>query len=438
MNEKVKIEWTPFDLSGLAGSEKFHTGMFSWIFSGGCTGLRKGANYRILSKLTGQNINGEIVCIPESSPFDLLIRSNRFLIVVENKLSSATRYGQIQRYTELILSDVKEEPKREQKKSERRPYDKNLQDFKGDREAIGILLSLAGEKLTSTEGREYSDDCTYQTCKGKMIWLAVSYYELLEMLSDEANNMDSILQAYLRSLEYLCILHNTFLENHTNYPCVFKNANLKKTVKNPPNSECKSYITRNNLETGFQIALLRKILYQVMNKLNRDGISFQRTYVGETKGTGNFGVSLMEIPKDKEFLGFCFKEDFYIGFQYQGDALKVTFSRWEYDKSINKDFSDDENERNAFFERFKEVCTDTEVLGYRNLNKPRSKAYVSVSLNMDPNTKRCKREGLPERLQDKLILRESRKEDFVSLIVEECRLISEICKQVMKGEISKL
>ena len=391
-----KIDWTPFDRAGLTGSEKFHTAMLSWILSGECTGLTSGAHLRILANLTGLQISGEVRCIAESSPFDLLVQTEECLIVVENKLSSTAYSDQIETYSRKVSKPTGA-----------------LRRFKGNRKPIGLLLSLGCEMLPSVDGLTVTEEQVY----GEVIWRAVPYSRLLQLLQDESNGSDEVLQTYIVALGNLCLLLDAFLADHTSFQWVFENEHLKKMEKPAPANQSAKYIGRNNLESGFQIALLRRVLDQVVRSLHKRGLRTQGSYLGQSHGTGYFVIILLKIPNGADFLGYTFEKEFLLEFQYQGDTMKITFASARYKESSITDFGGEET-RKAFFGQFQHLIG--QQLKYPKLNKPRTKAYVSVSVNTDPSTPRFSRAKVPERLLDKPVLRYASRDKFVSKIVDEC------------------
>jgi hypothetical protein len=189
-------------------------------------------------------------------------------------------------------------------------------------------------------------------------WKPISFEKLRDCLKSiqwPADKKETIfIKEYVQTLDNLVNLFNEFVSNYKDFENVFTDGYKRKYEKDPFQNESKDYIRKNQLETIFQKAFLKIIAREA--EINYDEIR-------ETRGTALIQIYFREI----NVLG----ETFRLGFQFQGKTLKINLAHKDYADSEPGQMGEKliNTFRNSFFKQN----------GYESFNKPRSKAYISVS-----------------------------------------------------------
>ena len=127
--------------------------------------------------------------------------------------------------------------------------------------------------------------------------------------------------------------------------------------KSTYDNEYKDYIRKNQLETIFQKAFY----YKIKNELSIQTNGRYQENVQETHGNALIQINVNNIELDEN--------KFNIGVQLQGKTLKINLAANNYQNS-NKD------QIEKYIIKFKSIFMKND---FRKLNRPRTKAYVSVS-----------------------------------------------------------
>jgi len=311
---------TFFDSLMISDSERIHTQTLSWIFKLNGDIFPTLQKEKFVTRLFNleEQISIESVYIEtELNSIDLFLDFGKNQIIIENKLKSSEHSNQTTKYINSI------------------PEKFNSEKIKH----FGFLT------LTSDKPQNEN-------------WTPISFEKLLIELKKvnwKKNERDYIfVEEYINTLSNLVNVFNDFMTNHQKYSNVFNDGFKKKHDKNRYDDDYLDYVRVNQLETIFQKAFLNKIIGE---------IEFYDYEINETRGTALIQVKIKEVSINNE--------KFYIGFQFQGRTLKINVSHWDYGNS--KAEMIDENLIEAFgksFHRFND---------FNRLNKPRSKAYISVS-----------------------------------------------------------
>ena len=170
-----------------------------------------------------------------------------------------------------------------------------------------------------------------------------------------------IFKEYLVFLKKLVDIFSDFKENHFNYPTVFLDRKKKKIdkiyCKYPSANE--EFIGKNQLETIFQKCFLNRI----SNYFEKEMCS-----VSDTRGDALIDI-IFETVKIKN-------RNYNIFLQLQLDNIKFAIADNNYDKS-----------KKASIEPIIEIFESLKkgnTAGYNKLNRPKNRAYISLSKKMIP------------------------------------------------------
>lgn len=347
-----------FEYLGISDVERIHSQFFAWLFSTDCLAVSSDSKHKLLMTLFNAGIESEILRVhTEVSGIDILIETSNEIIVIENKLKSSQHSNQLTKYKEYSDRKFPQVPKR------------------------FYFLTLMGEK---------SNDVN---------WNRMSYYQMYEQLHKlpfkDGENHTVIVKEYLVFLQSLTSCVNDFLSSPHDYDMVFMDGKKKKIDKvdfvyATPNER---FIASNQLETILQKCFLHKLSEQIYTHI---------AFVSDTRGD-----ALIDFPIRS---GIAYKKRKYATIlQLQQDNIKFAFVISEGYGSSRKEWVEDAISS-------MELLRLENVHGYSKLNKPKSKAYVSVSkkLNikywkMEPsalkdfiNTEIANSERMTEFLVDKL------------------------------------
>ena len=314
---------TFFDSLMISDSERIHTQTLAWILKLDGSSFPTFQKTEFLKRLFGiaqlevaDNI--QIYVETEVNSIDLFVDCEGHQFIIENKLKSSEHSEQTKKYIQAI------------------PLNFNYSKSRN----FGFL-TLIKERATNQE------------------WLNISFEDLLRELDSVEWGKDTreyiFVEEYLKTLSNLVKVFNDFKANHENYSNVFNDGYKKKhDKKNYSYEPYQDYVRTNQLETIFQKAFIKQIA---------EDIELPEHYVTETRGTALIQIYLKEFSIKNE--------PFKLGLQFQGTTFKINLSHLKYDASRANQVDPE------LIMAFKE--TFYEQNDYKRLNKPRSKAYLSVS-----------------------------------------------------------
>lgn len=313
---------TFFDSLMISDSERIHTQTLAWIISLDDSIFPTCEKIQFLCTLF--NINGKIgfgqnvYVETELNKIDLFIETENYQFLIENKLKSSEHSNQTFRYIDSIPSQFEATNKTR----------------------IFGFLTLVKDEPMSQE------------------WIPISFEKLknsLEKVRWAGQQKETIfIKEYIQTLSNLTEVYNGFISDHKNFANVFTDGSKKKYEKERYENELQDYIRRNQLETIFQKAFLKTVLKNA---------KIDYIEIGETRGTALFQTFISEI----NVAGEIFK----LGFQFQGKTMKINL--------VHKNYADSKPEQvgERLIEIFKNVFHGQN--DYNSYNKPRNKAYISVS-----------------------------------------------------------
>ncbi len=320
-------EKSVFEHLSIADSERMHSEFLSWVFSENCFGISK-----INKKMLFENIFkirnfGNIESIgTEINKTDIFIESLSSVIIVENKLKSSQHSNQLKRYSEYI----------------KKCFEHKTHYF--------YFLTLIKEQDSDSE------------------WRSISYEDILEELNKtelEKHKHSFYIEDYILYLKKLIFVLKEVLDKSSDYKSVFEDGKVKKIEKlnREYNNPIEKFIALNQLETILQKAYLRNFLSnEKIVELNGD--------LNETHGT-----ALINFPLDFN-IKIGGKRLYCTFIQLQGYDIKFAFAIQEnYNKSDKKWI-------HKIIELFEEIEKEN-LYGFKKLNKPKTRAYISISKKME-------------------------------------------------------
>lgn len=311
---------TFFDYLGIAHLERTHSQTLSWILSKDNQGLSDIGKKDIIENLFRvSDIDVEYI-MTEFDKIDILIKAEKKVICIENKLNSSLRQEQLKNYEKII------------------------QEKFNDKELYFFVLTLI-EEINETSSN----------------WENISYSNLLNVLENiplNNNNDGLIIQEYIKTLRNLVSLKERFINDPTKYPNVFSDGYKKKSkklvTKNSIYNKEQGYIRDNQLETTFQ----RLYYHKVIQELNLE----EKLYVFETHGNA---ILATDFVKEKEFEG----KKYNFGFSFQAGTFKFFCIISDYKNSKKEDVN------LKIIDLFKDLSKEHSL----RLNKPRSKGQYSLT-----------------------------------------------------------
>ena len=313
-----------FEHMKMADSERIHSEFISWFFSDDCQAITEKQRIKTLNNIFKLRETDKILNIgTEIDKIDIFIETNNHILIIENKLKSSQHSNQLSEY----------------KKNIEFKYPKKQHQF--------IFLTLIKEQAKS-DG-----------------WIHISYHDLrnfLEKLELTKHRHSIFIHEYVIYLNRLLYILDEVINKPKEYDSVFINGSLKKSDKlhhNYKNNKEK-FIAENQLETIFQKAFLTDILaHKSFFKFN--------AFVTETRG-----VALVDFSLKRDI---NYNNRIYTTFiQMQGANLKFSFAIQDNYIKSKKEWIVEIIE---IFKSYKHK------FGYKRINSPKSKAYVSLSKKME-------------------------------------------------------
>lgn len=316
---------TFFEYIGIADMERIHSQILAWIFSTDCNALDEVQKRELLMTIFKLENVFEIKSIlTESQRIDILIETDSDLIVIENKLKSSQHSNQLERYVELFKRIHKVRPK-------------------------FYFLSLIDETVKDPN------------------WKRISYTKIFEALLElklSSSPHSVILAEYITYLGKLSGLLRDFQSNSTKYDMVFRDGKKKKAdkVNFIYKTEYEKFIADNQLETILQKSFLN-ILSQRIDKVS--------TFVTDTRGDAliDFHLKHNILFGGKRYMTMI---------QLQNDVVKFAFVIAEKYRASRKDWIQ------GVIPKMVELGSENRF-GYVKCNRPKTKAYISISKKLTQN-----------------------------------------------------
>lgn len=276
-----------FESLAIAGAERIHTQMIFWILTE-CSAYSQEAKSRLvceLFKVPAKHFE-KIECHTEFKNIDLLICTDEFIGILENKLKASQRQDQLKDYWERICE-----------------YRKDY--FPKATSMRAALLTLVDEPPEHPN------------------WCSTSYGDFLSALQSlpmrSVRTADAlIMKEYMATLQRLTRAVADFHKDHRSFPNVFTDGwktKFAKSASAPQLNAGRAYIASTHLETVLQKSFLRLILAEM--KLESSSV-----LLAETRGTAFFEIPLRTI----HYRGHAFS----LGFQLQGRTMKFNIGGRDY------------------------------------------------------------------------------------------------------------
>jgi hypothetical protein len=321
-NEEISF----FENLQIADSERIHSEFISWILSPSCKSISETEKYSFIDNLFGLVGTNQIIKSgTEIDNIDILIETNNFVLVIENKIKSSQHSNQLSRYKEFV--EIK---------------------YSGKQHRFIFLTLVKEQKIDNN-------------------WTHVSYYDIfqeLNMLNLLSNKHSTFVEDYLLYLTRLLSALNDVVANPIKYAYVFENGSMKKSNKLHLKFENKieEFIAKNQLETIFQKAFLTKLLDdERIRKFNGT--------LTDTRGT-----ALIDFPL-KINISIGEKRLYTTFIQIQGDNIKFAFA-------IQENYLDSKRAWIQPITNIFKVFKKQNISGFNKFNPPKSLAYVSISKKM--------------------------------------------------------
>lgn len=327
---------TFFEYLGIADMERIHSQILAWIFSSDFNALNEKQKIDLLEKVFGlQNVQSIKTILTEAYRIDIIIETDSELIVIENKLKSSQHSDQLTRYVNQFKKSHKVQPK-------------------------FYFLTLVEEKVKDTN------------------WKRISYqhiYNCFSSLQLVDNSHAVIFEEYRIYLGKLNSLLQEFRLNTAKFDMVFLDGKKRKEDKVAfiYQNEHERFIADNQLETILQKSFLNS-LSQCITKVE--------SHVMETRGD-----ALIDFFLEGNIL--INKKAYNTMIELQGNIIKFAFVI-----SGTKEYNSSKKEwvKDAVY--VMEEIAKSNPFGYFKCNKPKSKAYISISKKLNQNYWHMKFEDL--------------------------------------------
>ena len=317
-----------FEYLGISDVERIHSQFFAWLFSADCLAVNSNSKHKLLMALFKTGPESKILRVhTEVSGIDILIETSNEIIVIENKLKSSQHSNQLIKYKEYCDHKFPQTPKR------------------------FYFLTLTGEK---------SNDVN---------WMRMSYHQMYVQLQklplSENENHTVIVKEYLVFLYRLTSCVNDFISRPHEYDMVFMDGKKKKIDKIDfvYATSNERFIASNQLETILQKCFLHGLSEQIDTNI---------AFVSDTRGDAliDFPIRFGILHKKREYSTIL---------QLQQDNIKFAFAIFgEGYVTSKKEWIEDAIP-------LMELLRLENAHGYSKVNKPKSKAYVSVSKKLNIN-----------------------------------------------------
>lgn len=309
-----------FEYIGLADVERIHSQFLAWVFSEDCNAIEATEKQNLLKTIF--SAGGQIEQIQtERNRIDILIQTSTDIVVIENKIKSSQHSNQLSNYKQYC---DKEFP------SHRKHF---------------FFLTLIDEKTSEKDWQRIS--------------YSIIYRHLTSLKLKENNTHSSIINEYLIFLKRLDEVVAHFAENVKQYDMVFLDGKKKKQDKKRTDykTENEWFIASNQLETILQKSYLSLLVEQVKTPIG---------FITDTRGD-----ALVDFPLQDNinYEG----RNYSTILQLQEDTIKFAFAIY------GNDYTKSKKEWVSKVIPLMKKMSEENTFGYRKLNPPKSKAYISIS-----------------------------------------------------------
>ena len=338
--------------------ERVHSQVFAWIFSADCQAIDAIQKDELFQSIFQPSSNSNIINIQtERDGIDILIQTNKEIVIVENKIKSSQHSNQLQRYKDLCERMFP---------SEQKHY---------------YFLTLIGEHTDHQN------------------WKRISYSQIYNHLKSLHFNPNSnhaiILKEYLMFLDRLVSVIEDFKQNSNKYDMVFLDGNKKKNEKiiSKYSNDNEEFIATNQLETILQKCYLSSLVEMINNPVG---------VIKETRG-----VALVDFPIQQkiEYEGRYYETII----QLQMNTVKFAFIYGDDYLRSEKLWVDKIIPKMGKLSLFNDY-------GYNKLNKPTSKAYISISKKLDEHYWHKKIDNLVDLIKSEIENGKSLTEQLIKLL----------------------
>ena len=325
-----------FEIIWISDKERIHSSMIGWMLSNECNVLtddiKKGFFKSVLGIKT-ENFKIDEV-INEYKKVDIYIKTDKFNVLIENKLKSTQHSNQLAKYNKTFnLID-----------------EENYHPF---------LLSLIEEEPEQSN------------------WKTITYNKVLSYFKQFVDDFKGeekeiiYLNDYLLFLEKLTVSFNLFHEETSSFEYIFDErylSNLDKTV----DDNLKTFILKNKLSQIFKMSFFTELI-QELDQNDSIEIGSRNCRIG--KGNGGEVHLTMTIEDDIPFMGFKCRTEI----QLEGYSIKFSFTDTEYHTKFRyEEFINSEPDIIEIFQEY----VDSEKNDFTKSNPPRKKGRVSISRKM--------------------------------------------------------
>lgn len=327
---------TFFEYLGIADMERIHSQILAWIFSSDFGGLSEKQKIELLEKTFDlENVISIDRILTETHRIDIVIETDSEIIVIENKIKSSQHSDQLSRYVEHFKKTHKIQPK-------------------------FYFLTLIQEKVKDSN------------------WKRISYQHIYNCLSSLVlldNSQSVIFEEYRTYLGKLNSLLLEFQMNTSKYDMVFLDGKKRKEekVNFQYQNDYERFIADNQLETILQKSFLNSLSLSILNV---------ESLVMDTRGAALIDFYLkVDIPFNKR--------KFTTMIELQGDIIKFAF--------VISGFNEYNNSKKDWIKDIVPVMEElakTNPFNYTKCNKPKSKAYISISKKLKQKYWHMKSEDL--------------------------------------------
>lgn len=319
-------EKTFFEYLGIADMERIHSQILAWIFSKDFSAIDSKDKIELLQNIFQlENISEIKNVITENNRIDITIETENEILIIENKIKSSQHSNQLKRYEEFCEVN----------------YPNIQKKF--------YYLTLIDEE-SKTEN-----------------WKRISYLNIFKNLNNlelkYKNNHSVIFEEYLNYLRKLTNVLLHFQENTSLYDMVFLDGKKKKSdkVNYEYQNENEKFIAENQLETILQKCFLNSISIKIKDV---------ESWVMDTRGDALIDFRLKDNIRIEG-------NDYITIIELQGNIIKfaLIINGDKYYKSNKKWI------QNIIPKM--ELLSIENKFGYTKCNRPKSKAYVSISKKLN-------------------------------------------------------
>lgn len=293
----------------LADMEKVHSQIISFVFSDMCTCISKKSKLALLESLfdISQLTTNKIDSYTEYSNIDILIVTDFYVFVIENKLKSNQHSDQLNVYQDKINNDPR---------------------FNNRRLCFGFLTYI----------HEQAND-------NHDVWINISYehyYTLLNSIKIKCfDYYTPFIKDYLNYLHKLTSCIALFDSNHRDFPNVFTDVGMSKFDKRNKAIQnnytgYQLFISHNNLEKILDFRFFKKHIENAID-LNNSNLSYNLSNSGNS-GVPTYHINFPERYTFPDAVDNTNLIQYRFGFQYDGRLIKFCFLAVDYDKIKTEQF----------------------------------------------------------------------------------------------------